>query len=154
MSPCVLGASETLGIEWTAAEGTWAYIAETVITGLRDALPDEIEVDDPLDLFGLAISASDTTIVFPSEFGIFERFDLDRDLALLLQEGLPEGTTAAVVVGATDRNWVNWVRGGSFNPSGQVRIPSVHGAGTGVFASVVRRTVRFDVGDSFGTPPC
>jgi hypothetical protein len=37
---------------------------------------------------------------------------------------------------------VNWVRGGSFNPSGTVRVPSISGGGTGVFGSLVTRTVR------------
>jgi len=153
-SQCILGALETVDIQWTASDGTWAYIAETVITGLRDLLPDEIEVDDPLNLFGLAISATDTTIAFPSEFGIFERFDLDRGLALLLQDGLPSGVDASIVVGATDRNWVNWVRGGNFNPSGLVRVPSIEGAGTGVFASVVRRTVHIETGVNPALSPC
>lgn len=153
---CMLGASETLEIAWTASAGTWAYVSETVISGLRDALePEGIEVEeDPLDLVGLSISAADTTIVFPTEFGVFERFDLDRDLALLLQQGLPQGISVAIVVGAVDRNFVNWVRGGDFNPSGQVRIPSLQGDGTGVLGSVVRRTIRMETGTGLALPPC
>ena len=53
----------------------------------------------------------DTTVVFPTEFGVFERFDLDGDLALAVSEGLPAGTYADVTIGALDRNWANWVRG-------------------------------------------
>ncbi len=123
---------------------------------MRDALePEGIEVEeDPLDLVGLSISASDTTIVFPTEFGVFERFDLDRDLALLLQQGLPRGISVGIVVGAVDRNFVNWVRGGDFNPSGQVRIPSLQGDGTGVLGSVVRRTIRMETGTGLAIPPC
>jgi hypothetical protein len=152
---CALDAAETLELRWTASEGTWAYVAETLITGLGDVLePEGIEVDDPLDLVGVSISASDTTIVFPSEFGVFERFDLDRDLALLLQEGLPDGITSTLIVGAVDRNWVNWVRGGNFNPSGQVRSPSIQGDGTGVFASSVRRTIVIETGPQVSAPPC
>ena len=44
------------------------------------------------------------------------------------------------MISATDRNYVNWVRGGNFNPSGQVRVPTIRGDGTGVFASTVTRT--------------
>jgi hypothetical protein len=155
-SVCTLGAGETLDIRWTASAGAWAYVSETVISGLRDALePEGIEVEeDPLDLVGLSISAADTTIVFPTEFGVFERFDLDRDLALLLQQGLPAGISVAIVVAAVDRNFVNWVRGGDFNPSGQVRIPSLQGDGTGVLGSVVRRTIRMETGGGLAFPPC
>ena len=151
---CRLEPNETLELMWRSAQGAWAYVSETSIRGLPDALAGQgIVVDeDPLELVGLAISASDTTIVFPAEFGIFERFDLDRELAVLLQGGLPEGAEATVVLGAADRNWVNWVRGGNFNPSGEVRIPSVRGNGTGVLGSVVRRRMR--IGTEGNAPPC
>lgn len=151
---CSLGPLERLRIHWTRSEGTWAYISETLISNLTAALQDtEIEVEnDPLLLLGLSISESDTTIVFPSEFGLFDRFDLDRDLALLLQTGLPFGTQAGVIVSAVDRNYVNWVRGGNFNPSGEVRVPSLHGDGTGVFGSIVRRRFDVDVGLELPAP--
>jgi hypothetical protein len=104
--------------------------------------PQGIEVEeDSLSLLGLSIAENDTTLVFPSEFGVFDRFDLDRDLALVLQEGLPQGTRARIVVAAAERNYVNWVRGGNFNPSGAVRIPSLRGDGVGVLGAVVRRVV-------------
>ena len=90
-------------------------------------------------LLGLSITANDTTIVFPAEFGVFDRFDLDQDIATALQEGLPAGTVAPVTIAATDRNYVNWARGGNFNPSGQVRVPSIQGDGTGVFGTFVVR---------------
>ena len=51
-------------------------------------------------------------------------------------------------IAAADRNYVNWVRGGNFNPSGQVRVPSVRGDGTGVFAATVVRSLRV-----FAAPP-
>ena len=56
-----------------------------------------------------------------------------------LPEGVPRGPWRSP---PTDRNWVNWERGGNFNPSGQIRIPSVFGDGTGVFATATRRLVR------------
>ncbi|MFC1661364.1 hypothetical protein ACFL3S_07945 [Gemmatimonadota bacterium] len=150
---CGLPPDTTLEVLWTQAEGTWAYASETLIWGIREAAGAlGIEVDeDPLSLLGLSVSASDTTIVFPSEFGVFSRFDLDRELTLLLQKGLPLGTSADVTVAALDRNYVNWIRGGNFNPSGQVRIPSLRGDGTGVLGSGVRRTFRAD-GVAPGTP--
>ncbi len=142
---CVLRPSRPYPMVWTASEGAWAYVAETEMYGLRAALePRGIEVEiDPLFLVGLAVSASDTTITFPSEFGVFERFDLDRDFALALQEGMPAGTAARVSISSVDRNYVNWVRGGNFNPSGSVRIPSVRGDGTGFFGTSVTRWVDF-----------
>ena len=134
---------------------------ETVIVGIKDGLaPLGIDVEsDTLELLGLSISASDTTIVFPGEFGIFSRFELDQDLATSLQDGLPPGTRAPVMISATDRNYVNWVRGGNFNPSGQVRVPSIRGDGTGVFASTVTRTFEVVVnptppGGAFPAPAC
>jgi hypothetical protein len=154
---CRLPPDTSLEVVWTRAEGAWAYSAETLIWGIREALaPRGIEVDeDPLSLLGLAISETDTTIVYPSEFGVFSRFDLDRELALVLQGGLPEGTTADVTVVAVDRNYVNWVRGGTFNPSGQVRIPSLRGDGTGVVGSGVRRLFRADARETgVSIPSC
>lgn len=154
---CSLEASQRFTVEWSRAEGAWAYISETQIINLTAALQDSnIEVEeDPLLLVGLSVSEADTTIVFPSEFGLFDRPDLGRDLALVLQEGLPFGTQAEVVIAAADRNYVNWVRRGIFNPSGIVRTPSLHGDGTGVFGSVVRQRFTVDAGLQVPTPgPC
>jgi len=148
---CVVPPGTQLQVAWTPSAGTWAYVAETQITGIAEAVAargGELR-SDPLVLLGLAISREDTTIVFPAQFGVFDRVDLDREVALLLQEGLPPGAGGEVVLAAGDRNYVNWVRGGGFNPSGQVRIPSLVGTGgTGVFGSQVTR--RFFV--ETGTP--
>ncbi len=138
---CRLVPDTLLELRWSRSAGAWAYVNETSINGLPSALASEgIEADDPLYLLGLSISAADTSVVFPSEFGVFDRFDLDQDLALRLQRGLPDGTDATVTITAVERNYVNWARGGNFNPSGQVRVASLRGDGTGVFgAAVVRR---------------
>jgi hypothetical protein len=146
-------------VRWTRSDGAWAYVDETLIEGIAKALaPQGIKVDqDPLYLLGISVSASDTTIVFPGEFGVFDRFDLDQGLALALQKGLPAGTNARVTITATDRNYSNWVRGGNFNPSGRVRIPSLQGDGTGVFASTVTRTFTVLVSSDstdFDVPGC
>ena len=142
--PCALPPGQPLELIWNPSGGAWAYAGETLIWGLRDALaPLGLEVEeDSLSLTGLSVSETDTTMVFPGEFGVFDRFDLDRDLALVLQEGLPLGAHAEVVIAALERNYVNWVRGGNFNPSGAVRIPSLRGDGTGVLGAVVRRMIR------------
>jgi hypothetical protein len=138
---CRLDSNTLLPLHWSRSEGAWAYVNETSISGLPEALePEGIVVEeDPLNLLGLSISDQDTTIVFPSEFGIFDRFDLNQDLASRLQDGLPPSTTAEVSITAVEGNYVNWARGGNFNPSGQVRIPSLRGDGTGVFAATVNR---------------
>ncbi len=134
-------------LRWSRAEGAWAYVNETSIAGLPDALAAEgIDVeDDPLYLLGLSVSVADTTITFPSEFGVFNRLDLDQDVAVRLQRGLPAGVSAEVTITAVDRNYVNWSRSGSFNPSGQVRVPSLRGDGTGVFGSTVGRRALVSV---------
>ncbi len=154
---CRLVPESLLPLSWSRSDGAWAYVNETSISGLRAALaPEGIDVeDDPLYLLGLSISAADTTVVFPSEFGVFDRFDLNQDLALRLQQGLPEGTDALVSVTAVERNYTNWVRGGNFNPSGQVRVASVRGGGTGVFgAAVVREFSVISSATPGGPPDC
>jgi hypothetical protein len=141
---------------WTRSEGAWAYQAEARFENLAPGLQAR-GVEDPPDtlrLLGLSVSGSDTTLTFPSEFGVFDRFDLDRDLLLALQDGLPEGARATVTVAAGDRNFVNWVRGGNFNPSGLVRIPSVTGDGVGVFASLVAARRWLTSTDSTGGTIC
>lgn len=147
-SPCLLEPDAQLQVRWSPSAGASAYVSETRIDGLAAALaPEGIEAPEELFLLGLSLSASDTTIVFPGEFGVFDRFDLDQDLSVRLQTGLPAETQAVVGITATDPNYVNWARGGSFNPSGQVRLPSVFGDGTGAFASGVLRRFGVYVGD-------
>lgn len=156
---CVLPPDSVLPMAWSRAAGAWAYIAEAEISGIRAALAERgIEAEeDPLYLLGLSVAASDTTIALPSQFGLFDRFDLDRDVAVELQGGLPAPTSTMVTVAAVDRNYVNWVRGGNFNPSGTVRVPSVDGDGTGFFGSARVRTVRVVVplpGTATELPEC
>lgn len=138
---CQLPPNTLMTVRWSRSPGAWAYLNETSIRGLPDALePEGIVLDeDPLYLLGLSITDRDTTVVFPSEFGVFNRFELDQDIAVRLQRGLPEGSRAEVTITAVERNYVNWARGGRFNPSGQVRVPSLRGDGTGVFAAAVSR---------------
>lgn len=143
---CLLPPDTVTTLRWTASPGAWAYVNEANIHGLPAALaPRGIVVDgtkDPLYLLGLSVSAQDTTIVFPAEFGLFNRFELDQALALQLQRGLPAAVASTVTITAADRNYVNWVRGGNFNPSGQVRVPSIRGDGTGVFGTTVIRRLQ------------
>jgi len=156
-SECRATPDTNFDVRWSRSNDVWAYINETRIEGLEAALaPEGIEADDPLHLVGLSISASDTTVVFPSEFGVFDRFDLDQDLAVRLQSGLPDGTRADVSIAAVERNYVNWARGGNFNPSGLVRVSSLRGNASGVFGGAVVR--EFDVVSSaapvVGVPDC
>jgi hypothetical protein len=140
---CTLTPETLLPLSWSPAEGAWAYLPEAEILGLRNALaPRGVVVrTDPVTLQGLAISQSDTSIVFPSQFGVFNRFSDDRELLLAIQGGIPENVSVYMVVSALDRNATNWVRGGAFNPSGQIRIPSLFGDGTRVVGAVVNRAV-------------
>jgi hypothetical protein len=146
LAACALRAGTLLPITWTRASGAWLYIAESRIVHVRRALSPGGS-DAGMDLVGLSLSASDTTILFPSQFGLFDRANAsDAPVLLALQKGLPEGATATIGVAAADRDYVDWVRRGAFNPSGTVQIPSVRGAGTGVFGSVVSH--RFDLSSS------
>jgi hypothetical protein len=141
---CRLPPDALLDVRWSRSDRAWAYLNETSIRNLPSALEAEgIEVEeDPLYLLGLAVSASDTSIVFPSQFGVFNRLDLDQSLALRLQRGLPAGSRAQIAITAVDGNYVNWARGGTFNPSGQVRVASLRGAGTGVFGATYAHTFQ------------
>jgi hypothetical protein len=153
---CRIPPDTRLPLRWSRSDSAWAYLSEALILGLPAALAsEEIEAPDSVYLLGLSISEADTTVVFPSQFGVFDRFDLERDLAVRLQEGLPAGASAEVAITAVERNYVNWVRGGNFNPSGAVRVSSLVGDGSGVFGAAVTR--RFDVvstTDAGSGPPC
>ena len=155
---CVIPPSSPILLSWTSSRGVWAYVPEMEIRGLRAALaPSGIQVErDSLNLLGLAISEADTTIVFPGGFGVFSRFSGDREVLVALQAGLPPGDVQGrVVVSAADRNTTNWNRGGNFNPSGLVRVPSLFGDGTGVLGSVVNRGFEFQArGDPGGEVVC
>lgn len=129
---------------WTEAAGTWSYLSDTWIEGLPEALAgQDVEAPDSLYLTGFAIGEKDTDILFPGEYGLFDLGEqADADLLRILDDGLPGGATAEVAFAATDRNWVNWARGGNFNPSGLIRIPSVFGDGTGFFGTATQRTLN------------
>jgi hypothetical protein len=145
-----------LDVVWRASPSAWVYAAEASLGGIQRALgPHGLTVDrDPLRLFGLSISSADTTLAFPREFGLFDRFDDDLTEALaFMQGGLPAGVNTNIVIAAADRNYVNWERGGNFNPSGQVRVPSIRGDGSGVFGSLVPKNIRVRT-DVTNRPPC
>ena len=133
---------------WTEAAGTWSYLSDTWIMGLPEALAGEdVAAPDSLYLTGFGIGQEDTDVLFPGEYGLFDvADDVNVDLLRILDDGLPGGTWARLAFAATDRNWVNWVRGGNFNPSGLIRIPSVFGDGTGVFGTATQRELHVRAG--------
>ena len=137
---CYLPPATQVELSWAPVAGAAAYVLDLQAFGVRDALARDgivAEIPEPLIIRGLAIGDADTTIVLPGEFGIFDRFNLDAALLIALQQGMPEGVSFNVTVAAVDQNFVNWVRGGDFNPSGLIRSPSLFGeAGTGVIASM------------------
>lgn len=154
---CALQPDRPFELVWRRAEDAWAYVIETRLLGIGAALRARgIDIDQgSLRLLGLSISAADTSIVFPGELGIFDRFDTDvADALLALQRGLPPGVDADVLIAAADRNYVNWARGGRFNPSGLIRVPSVSGDGTGMFGAIVPRRVRLATVPGAQLPPC
>jgi hypothetical protein len=155
---CHLPPGAQLPLAWTASAGARAYVPEAEIFGLDGAfLPEGIEVpSDPVTLLGLSVSERDTTIVFPAEFGIFNRFSSDREILVALQRGLPAAAPVdgVMIISAQGRNSVNWNRGGNFNPSGQVRTPSLFGDGTGVVGGIVNRSFAFTTAEEPGIPPC
>lgn len=146
-------------LRWTAAAFAIGYVSEVAARGLVDALAREgieVDIEEPVVLRGLSVGEADTTIVLPAEFGVFDRFTLDSELLRALQLGVPPEVDLDITIAAVDQNYVNWARGGDFNPSGVVRVPSVRGAGgTGVFASLTPRFVLASTRDEDAAlPPC
>ncbi|MEX2285423.1 MAG: DUF4249 family protein [Gemmatimonadota bacterium] len=155
--PCHLAAMGSFEAVWTKSPNAWVYASEISLwAGQRAFEKHGIKIDsNPLRLFGLSLSAQDTTIHIAKEFGLFDRFDEHLTEALaFLQQGVPGPTNLSGVIAAADRNYVNWERGGGFNPSGFVRVPSVHGDGTGVFGSLVPKDFEVFVDMESHLPLC
>lgn len=155
---CTLPPATPLPLVWTRAAGAWAYVVEMEVYGLPAALSRQGtligNVPDPLEMLGVSVSESDTTMVVPTEVGVFDRFSLDQALLRAIRDGFPPGVEVRLTLAAVDRNYVNAVRGGSFNPSGSVRVSSVVGDGVGVFGSLVPQTLRVYVRSGPGWSPC
>lgn len=143
-------------IDWTPSEGAWGYKSEVRIDGLDDDADGEGLRADSVHLELLALGREKTGLVFPRAFGLSEYLDgpYSRELILSLRDGLPAGASAVFAVTAIDRNWFNWTRNSSFTFSGVVRIPSVFGDGSGVFATGIRRRFEVMVGDAVEAPAC
>jgi hypothetical protein len=160
LDPVTLSASCALPIQpfrmtWTQARGSWAYVANLRLSNWGDDLRAAgVEVPDTLELTGVSVSAADTTLLFPVNIGLFQRGDLDQRIFAALARGLPAGSNATLVVLAADRNYTNAIRGGNFNPSGNVRGSSVVGDAVGLFGSVVPLTIFSPSGEDAELPPC
>lgn len=142
-------------IDWTPSQGAWGYKSEVRIDGLAADDGDGLRADS-VHLELLALGREETGLVFPKAFGLSEYLDgpYSRELILSLRDGLPVGASAVFAVTAIDRNWFNWTRNSSFTFSGVVRIPSVFGDGSGVFATGIRRRFDVMVGDAVEAPAC
>ncbi len=142
-------------LDWTPANGAWAYRSEARVTGHEQGAGSGFRPDS-LDLQLLALGRERTGLVFPRSFGFSEYLDstYDRDLILKLRDGLPAGAWAHLSVTAIDRNWMNWTRDTGVTFSGTVRIPSVFGDGTGAFATGIQRQFEVTVGEDTGAPAC
>jgi hypothetical protein len=134
---------EPFQLAWSPSEGAWAYLVSLFLANWAGDLVERgIVAPDPLELSGVSISQADTTLGFPADVGLFQRAELDQRIFLALRDGLPPDIDTRLVVAAADRNFVNSVRGGRFNPSGNVRISSIVGDAVGVFGSLVPLTIR------------
>lgn len=152
---CSLPPRTNFPLFWSRSPGAWSYLAMIEVSGLGSAMAGTgIDAPDRLELTGLAISENDTTLVLPADFGLFELTNVETDLLIFLQGGFPAGVTVRLRLSALDRNYVNAIRGGSFNPSGAVRISSVVGDGLGVFGSYVPRDLFVVVEEESRLEPC
>jgi hypothetical protein len=132
-------ANGALGFVWTPSEGTWYYTTEVLLTGVAADLL-SLGVQDPPDsvLFSaIAVSQSDTVVTWPDDFFMEGELDFASEVNTLVEEGMQPQWVALAYVAAMDANFTNWIRVGGFHPSGDVHIPSLRGAGTGVFGSSV-----------------
>jgi hypothetical protein len=128
---------------WGRSQGAWGYVVSLRIAGWGEDLRQQgVEVPDPIELTGVSVSAADTSLVFPTNLGLFQRADQDQRVLLALQDGVPAGAEAELAVVAADPNYTNAIRGGRFNPSGNVRGSSVSGDAIGVFGAVVPIIIR------------
>jgi hypothetical protein len=128
---------------WTRSAGAWSYLSSLRITNWGDELREQgVEVPNVIELTGVSVSDSDTTLVFPTNLGLFQRTEYDQRLLLALQAGVPSDADATFAILAIDRNYTNAIRGGRFNPSGNVRASSVVGDAVGVFGSVFPILIR------------
>lgn len=154
-SACTLPQGTNLPLVWTRAKGAWSYLATMEVMGLRAALEGTgIEAPERLELTGLAISESDTTLVIPADFGLFELGNVATELLVYLQQGFPPGVSVRLRLAALDRNYVNAIRGGSFNPSGPIRLSTVVGDGVGVFGSYVAHDLFIVIESTSPLPDC
>ncbi len=153
---CFLPPATTLGMAWSPAPGAWAYLTEMEVFGLRRVLGPTgiVDIPEPLRLLGVSVSEADTTVLVPTEVGVFDRFSRHQELLRAIQGGFPNEVQVHLVVAAADRNFVNAVRGGGFNPSGAVRVSSVVGDGVGLFGSMVTRRLVVEVRREVTIFPC
>lgn len=153
---CFLPPDTSFELTWSSSAGTWAYLTEMEVNGLRQALAGRgiDNVPEPLRLVGVSVSEADTTVRVPGEVGTFDRFSYSQDLLRAIRDGFPEGVQVQLLVAATDRNFMNAVRGGEFNPSGTVRASSVVGDGVGLFGSIAPLRLFVDVRGGPTTYPC
>jgi hypothetical protein len=153
-SPCSLAPDSAFPLLWTRAANAAGYLSALRASHLDGIMGRGFYVPESLELRGVSVSESDTSIVLPTEFGVFERFDYSDELLKAIANGFPEGTLVDVAVSAADRNWVTSARGGPFNPSGQIRVSTVVGDGVGVFGSLVRKRAFVVVQKRTPLPRC
>lgn len=136
---CTVPPDSQATLVWTRSDGALVYLADAELRGLEAALaPLGLQLPEPIKLLGLSAQATDTTLVVPRDLGLFQRLQYPQVFWDRLARGLPAGAEARVVVAALDRNTLNAIRGGAFNPSGPVRASSVGGDAVGVFGSYTR----------------
>lgn len=149
-------ATGALDFIWTQSEGTWYYVTSMELSGIAPDLV-SLGTEDPADtaiVSAIAVSQSDTVVTFPDDFFLDVYSDdlgYTTELRAVVDEGIQPHWVASAYVTAIDRNYTNWVRGGGFHPSGTIRIPSLRGAGTGVFGSSVVLERRI-AGSASGCP--
>lgn len=157
-SVCHLPPMTRTELVWSRSAGAAVYLVQARMQGLREALRARgvaVDGSGPVTLTGISVTPGDTTMSFPDGIGLFDRFDDSlHPILLAISDGLPEGVTTELAIAALDLNYVNWIRGGTFNPSGTVRISSIDGDGIGVFGSFSVRFLEIHTSGGGVLPVC
>ena len=143
-STLVVPPESTLQMQWTPSEDAWGYLVDARLT-LPEALGHGQDLPREVTLLGMAGGAADTTFSFPDAAASIAPDGDTETLLGVVSGGLPHGSQADVAVGALDANLAGWLQGRDFHPSGQVRVPSLEGDGTGVFGVVRQQSAEVRV---------
>ena len=154
---CLLEPRTVLETVWTKSGGARAYVNESLVYGVGDAIDfDGFRADDAVELIGVTASEADTAVLFPDEYGAFSRFDLPVQIS--------RGADRRPGLRTPRRSSPSppWISTTSIGPGeedstrpGSYAVPASGATAPGVFGSSVTHSFRIVAGEaSGGIPSC